>query len=362
MNIKLLVPLFLICCILYGCDNQTPIESCSLPETQKLVVQLITEKASILSANKKYDGYGGAFKLNTSKIHDILSQVQIAVKNIRPAIEGQKSSKELCNGLLQVTIPETVLADADHKRNFFHETTIAQYAKQNSIANNTNIFTQEIEYKVQLTSEGSPQYVEFKSDGWVHLLDEIITASLFIPPKNDTDEAQFSENTNKIVPVKPRAEEKAVGLLQYSKVLENVSNEPHKKEQPKAELQHVIPTHKVAKVLAAPVATVKKITPSFDCEKASMPTDIKICSSPDLTALDLKNMSLYKKATTIDDQATKLILSESIKVKFSCGTNSNCIAKSYKKSIKRYQCIAAGNKKNCVNTVVSKRQSKALLK
>lgn len=360
MNIKHLAPLFFISCILYGCDSQTPIESCSSPDTQKLISQLITEKTEKLTANKKFDAYGGAFELGTSQIHDSLAQVQIAVRNIRPATQGQKSSKELCSGLLQVTIPVTVLADADNKRNILHETTIAQYAKHYNIASNSNIFTQDIEYKVHSTSKGSPQHVELKSDEWVHLLDEIITASLFNPPQNETDQAQLSENNiQKNELVKPTAEEKqkvkVVGILQDPKGLEKVSNEPHKKEQPKEELHQLIPTHKVAKVLQVPVSTVKQITPSFDCAKASMPADIKICSSSDLAALDVKNRGLYKKAKTIDDKATKIILSESIKLKFSCGTNSSCIAKSYKQSIKSYQCVAAGNKKNCVNAAAPKK-------
>jgi uncharacterized protein len=75
-----------------------------------------------------------------------------------------------------------------------------------------------------------------------------------------------------------------------------------------------------------------------------MPADIKICESLDLAALDVKNMSAYKKAKTIDGKATKAILNESIKLKFACGTSVICIEKAYKKSIKSYECVAAGNK------------------
>jgi hypothetical protein len=305
MNIKHFSLLFIITLMLSGCNNKTPVESCSAPDTEKLISKLIIEQTEKQFANKKFDAYGGAFELGVSKIHDSLAQFQIAVKNSRPAKQSHKSGKELCSGLLHVTIPANILADADKERNIEHETTISQYAKDFGIQNDSNTFTQEIEYKVQSTNEGKVQYVEFKSEGWMYFLDDIMTASLSNSAQKEGDHVQLNEqNIKKIEPLKT----------------------------------------KVATKLKAPDGAVKQSHPSFNCNKASMPADIKICESLDLAALDVKNMSAYKKAKTIDGKATKAILNESIKLKFACGTSVICIEKAYKKSIKSYECVAAGNK------------------
>ena len=361
MTIKPLVLLSIITLILPGCNNKTPIESCSAPDTQKLISKLIIEKTERQSANKKFDEYGGSSELGVSKIHDSLAQFQIVVKNIRPAKQNNKSNKELCSGLLQVTIPANILADADQKRNIEHETTIAEYAKDFGIQNFSNIFTQEIEYKVQSTREGKVQYVEFKSEGWEYFLDDILTASLSNPVQKEADHIQLNEqNIKKIEPLKTKSEEKAEEqktlLASEKKETEKLHQALNKEESPKKELSHE-KVSKVATKLQTPDAPVKQSHPSFNCNKASMPADIKICESLDLAALDVKNMSVYKKAKAIDGKATKTLLSESIKLKFACGTNVICIEKAYKKSIKSYECVAAGNK-NCVNAVTPKKPSK----
>jgi hypothetical protein len=49
--------------LLVGCNNLTPVASCSSPETQKRIGQLITEQAAKLTADKKYDYYDGSVAL-----------------------------------------------------------------------------------------------------------------------------------------------------------------------------------------------------------------------------------------------------------------------------------------------------------
>jgi uncharacterized protein len=49
-----------------------------------------------------------------------------------------------------------------------------------------------------------------------------------------------------------------------------------------------------------------------------------ICANPELVALDLKNMKLYKNAKSKDETTTKAIFKASIKSKYACGAVVDC--------------------------------------
>ena len=72
-----------------------------------------------------------------------------------------------------------------------------------------------------------------------------------------------------------------------------------------------------------------------------------VCANPELVALDLKNMKRYKNAKSIDATITKEIFKASIKSKYACGTEVDCIKKVYQKSILNYGCVAAGKDLDC---------------
>jgi tol-pal system protein YbgF len=84
-------------------------------------------------------------------------------------------------------------------------------------------------------------------------------------------------------------------------------------------------------------------TPSFDCNKATKPSEITICSNPELADLDVKNSNLYKEARNINPDLSKIILNESIKSKYNCGINVTCLIDLYNKSISDYRDIISGN-------------------
>jgi tetratricopeptide (TPR) repeat protein len=83
--------------------------------------------------------------------------------------------------------------------------------------------------------------------------------------------------------------------------------------------------------------------PSFDCSKAIKPTEITICSNPELADLDVKNSNLYKEAKKINPELSKIILHESINFKYNCGIDVNCLINSYNKSLSDYKNIIYNN-------------------
>jgi uncharacterized protein len=94
-------------------------------------------------------------------------------------------------------------------------------------------------------------------------------------------------------------------------------------------------------------SATKQTSPSFDCSKAKKPTDMAVCANPELAALDLKNMKLYKNAKSKDATTTNAIFKASIKSKYACGAAVDCIKKVYQQSILNYGCVAAGKGMDC---------------
>jgi uncharacterized protein len=79
---------------------------------------------------------------------------------------------------------------------------------------------------------------------------------------------------------------------------------------------------------------------------------VTICTNRELAALDVENSQRYKNAKDIDAVATHEIWKKSIKSKYACGTDVDCIKEVYKKSIQSYECVSSDKNSDCgVDTV-----------
>ena len=348
--------------MLSGCNEQTPTVSCSSPDTQKIIEKLLTEQAEKLTVAKRYDQYDGSTVFGAVKINTLLTAIQVTVTNIKLIKEDPNSRQILCSGQLNVTVPPAMLADVDFVRDAQHQPKIAQYAKQLNIENSNNVFFQEVEYKVaytvQPTGDGKELHVKFETDEGAHLLDEIATAALLKPTLKgqETDSVQLNGQAQQAVePVKPEAEQdkleaENLSVMQNKQGLDKLNQELLEEEQVQKTLSPV-PKEQVSQQVAVqslPTAsTTKQTFPSFDCSKAKKPTDMTVCANPGLVALDLKNMKHYKNAKSRDSTTTNKIFKASIKSKYACGTEVNCIKNVYQKSILNYGCVAAGKEVDC---------------
>lgn len=352
MTIKPLTFLVFAGLMLSGCNKQTP-TNCSSADTQKLVGQLVINQAAKLTADKKYDYYDGSFVFGAVKIRASLDQVQMAMENIKTVQEDANSNKKLCRGLLKVTIPANMLADADKAREIQHEAKIAEYAKQFNIENSNNIFTQDVEYNVQLAAGGKEPSVEIESAAWANLLDQTVTFALLKPTLElqESDHVRLNgQPKQEPEPLKPETENLAADKLratQEKQGLERLRQEMLDAEQIQKELLQEQASTQVAPTQSLSDAIVKQTSPSFNCAKATRSTELTICANPDLAALDVKNMSLYIKAKSMDAVATKEIWKQSIKSKYACGADVECITEVYKQSITHYGCVAAGKVSDC---------------
>jgi hypothetical protein len=341
--------------LLAGCNGLTPDASCSSPETQKLMGQLITEQAAKLTADKKYDYYDGASVFGGLKVRALLDQFQIAVENSKTVKEDSNNIK-LCIGLLKVTVPANVLADANQARTIQHEPEIGLYAEQFNIENSGNVFTQDIEYRVQLAGESKTQQVEIEDAGWANVLDQMITSALLKPTLDVevNDPVPLNEQSQQAVArLKPETEPAKVAddplkATRQKQGLEKLNQELLEAEQVQKEMLRERASEPAATPSLPSVAPTQPIAPSFNCSKASKPTEITICTHRELAALDVENSKRYKNAKDIDAVATHEIWKESIKSKYACGTDVDCIKEVYKKSIQSYGCVSSDKNSDCV--------------
>ena len=359
MKIIYITLLMLSFLMLPGCNKQTPTASCSSPDTQKLMDQLLTEQALKLTTEKRYDQFDGSFVFGANKIRASLAQIQVAVENIKTIKQDPNSSKSFCNGLLKVTVPTAMLTDVEQTRDTQHQLKIAQYAKQLNIENSNNIFTQAIEYSVKPVGYGKEPLVEFEGSAWAHLLDEITTAVLLKPTLDlqETYSVQKDEQPKQAVETleseadQAKLEANKIRTLREKQGLDKLNNELLEAEQIEKYLSQATNISKEKTphpVVSQSVPTQPKpFSPSFNCANVSKPTELTICANPELAALDVENMQIFKKAKITDPVATNEIWKASIKSKYACGTDVDCIKTVYKKSIRHYSCVAAEDTSGC---------------
>jgi hypothetical protein len=336
-----------------GCNDWAPSPSCSSPDTQKAIGQLITEHAAKLIADRRYDYYDGSFIFGGVKVRALLAQLQIAVEKMTTVKEDSTGTELLCTGLLTVTVPANMLADANQARKIQHEPEIAVYAEQFNIENSANVFAQDIEYRVQLTGQAHEPHIELEDAGWANVLDQMITFALLKPTLDieESDPVELNQQPQlSVAPVKPEAEQEALEDDKLRATLQQQGVEKLTKEAQEAEhVQKELRQERAAQQAPAPssAGATEPVSPSFDCRKASKPTELTICTHADLAALDVANSDLYVKAKSINATATKEIWTASIRSKYACGTDVDCIKAVYQQSIKRYGCVGAGKAPDC---------------
>lgn len=366
MNIKYLTLLLLISVTLSGCDKQVPAVSCSSADTQNLMVSALAEQTVKLTTERRYDQYDGSFTLGANNIRAAVAQIQIDIENVKTVKQEPDSSKSICTGQLKVTIPAAMLANANQARNAQHETTIFEYAKQFNIENDSNVFTENVQYSVKPTGPGKEPHVEFESAAWAHLFDEVITAVLLKtslgmqetfsiehnePPKQDAQrlKAETEQLDNEV---------DDTITLQQKQGLERLNRELLEAKQAEQEILN----EKRTRQSLAPVTATTQISPGFNCAKATKATELTICANAELAALDVENLKVYKDAKDIDAVATREIWKASIKSKYACGSNVACIKNVYKKSILDYGCISSDSDSDCgVNNAPQESESSSVL-
>ena len=156
--------------MLSACDKQMSASNCSSEAAHKLIGQSIIDAVEKKASNEKYTNTG-EFVFDKAKIRASLAQLQISIDSVRTTKEDPNSSKKFCSGLLKVTIPTSMLADADQAKDLQNKSKISEVSRELDIDNNINVFTKkDFEYSVQPTDNGKEIYVDSENTIWVSLL------------------------------------------------------------------------------------------------------------------------------------------------------------------------------------------------
>jgi hypothetical protein len=328
--------------VLTGCNDTSKLTAtCSATDSQQLVGKIITEGAEKSISDARYSDTG-EFIFDKAKIRASLEQVKFEIESIRTLKEDPNSTKKFCSGVVKMTIPTNLLSDADKAREMNRKPKISQYARELNIDDSINVFTKkDVEYSVQPTDDGKELYVELESVVWVNLLDNIVSSALFKPILEVKKANEIQQNEQ----IKDQAKQEIEQLQEQTKQAKveteklKAIDEKQNAEQLKQDLVDAQKSKLTQRNQELPT-TIKIVSPAFDCKKAKSPTEITICANPELSALDVENMTAYKKAKLEDPIETKETLSLSIKQKNSCKMNVKCIKDSYIDSITKFECIS----------------------
>ena len=312
---------------------------CSTPNIEELFQKYLSEQVAIISAKNSIDKNVNALAVLNAQAKEVLALVDIDLEDIK--IINRDASKRMgqCAAKLTISVPPPLLDMVNDTRADLKQGLFSQFAKELGIENKENTFTRQINYVVN--KQVNPKYsqVKFNSDAWERLLEQIFNEYIDQPIINNLKPASIS-SPQPIATYEPDIIQTTQSTPQPAESVEIQAN--------KVEIQPEL----VLEVMTDNISTnqAQSSHPSFDCSKATTPTDITICATAELAALDVNNMSVYKQAKLINPNLTKSIWRESIKYKYACGTEVDCIEHIYQKSISLYGCVIKNAR--CQNDIV----------
>ncbi len=278
---------------------------CTSANIEQLFQRYLSEQIALMATNNVIAKEVQASTLIETKVKEVLALVDIDIEDVK--ILNKDTSKRMgqCTAKLKISVPPPLLDAVSDNRVKSKQSPLNQYAKELGLDNKENVFIQQINYVVNIQVNPKDTLVKFDSYAWEHLFENILNVYMDKPL---------------VVNVEP--------VLVTPTPLSSVAQQSAESE--------IIPEESVDIGLDN---KAQLVVPSFDCHKAVTPTDKTICATTALASLDVKNMTLYKQAKLIDIEKTKLIWRESIKYKYACGTEINCIRQIYEKTIALYSCV-----------------------
>jgi hypothetical protein len=339
MLIKWFLILSFLSLLLSGCNMTN--DHCSSSEVKYKLYQQLTEQALKLTTQKRNDYYDGTHIFGVAKIRDSLALIHITFDNLKLIKQDPDTHLSMCTGQLNASVPPPMLAGANSTLETQHQINVADYAANLHIENTINVFTQEVSFSVIPTVKGKTPEINFDNSHWALLLDNITTAILLQPSLHQQEKNPVHPSQQVIQKIETLKPAFAINTAtQENQVITHAQKTLQKKEA----IQQAPQKESVAEQNNSPVEIKALTSPGFDCSKATKLTDITICGNSKLAALDVENMGLYKNAKAINPPHARDIWKTSIKSKYLCKTDINCIRNVYKKSIQRYQCVAVKSK------------------
>ena len=312
---------------------------CSASNIEQLFQKYLSEQVALLIAKHAKVKDVNTLAILTAQAKEVLALVDIDLEDIRILNSDDSKRMGQCAAKLTISVPPPLLDIVNDSRVHLKQGLFSQYAKELGIENKENTFTQQINYVVN--SQVNPKYsqVNYDSAAWEHLFLQILKVYSHQPiinnlkPVSKSPPQLISTSSPDIIQTTD----------QTPQTPESVEIQTNKADNQPKIWPEVIADNSLDKL-------AQSSHPSFDCNKATTPTDITICATSELADLDVSNMGVYKQAKLINQNLTKSIWRESIKYKYACGTEVDCIQQIYHKTISLYGCVIKNA--SCQNDIV----------
>lgn len=146
---------------LSACGKGQPV-ACTAESAQAPVVSIVKEQLEKLVA-AKLRGESGTRTIGMSKIRAAIAALVVSIGDIRTSKEDPNSTRRFCTGSLGIRFPGDALADADTARAAANMPTVSDMAAEANVERAADRFTNDIEFNVQPTDDGSKVFAETDS-------------------------------------------------------------------------------------------------------------------------------------------------------------------------------------------------------
>lgn len=166
----------LACVAISGCSQIADVtSSCSGPDASAVTLDIVRDQVRKLVGQQD----NSDFAISASKIRATVQQLKLSIEDIRTTKDDPDSSKKFCSGQLTLSVPASMLTDANETREMAGLSSISDMADTANVETNANVFSAEIEFNVQPTDDGEKIYAELESgDEALAFIAELLSSHL----------------------------------------------------------------------------------------------------------------------------------------------------------------------------------------
>lgn len=209
----------LFCSILAltGCDkipllNQSV--KCNDDVVKKLVAENFTKQLNVSSNESIKDLIENEnITIDTGKLRATLNQLVFNIQNVRTDNSDPNSNKEYCIAEFVVTMPQTMVTEANASRDMYGETNVSQEAILSDITLENSKAQKELKYIVQPTDDGKTVFVTLENaDNLLYFVRNVALDSLTKTAREQAIELAQQEELK-------RQQEENMAQQEYQQVL-----------------------------------------------------------------------------------------------------------------------------------------------
>lgn len=165
MNARILVGIAALSVGLSSCNSLGSKEAECAGEDATAVVASIVSEQILKAAQQQAVWSDGGSMASESKIRATVALIKTAIEDVRTTKADPDSTKKFCAGTLNVTLPLSLISDADKAREAVDLSSVSEFAAESGLERSADVFSYPIEYSVQPTDDGTSIFGELENPG-----------------------------------------------------------------------------------------------------------------------------------------------------------------------------------------------------